>query len=320
MTTAVSGAPSAGRTQRRPRGRTLSRRWPLYAAIAPFFILFSAFGLYPTIYSLALSFQRSDGLTTPTWVGLANYQQLLGDEMWWQAVQNTFIIFSLSTFPMLLLALIIAAMLNANVRFSTTFRIAYFVPNITSVVAMAILFGAVFGQSFGLVNSALNAIGLGKVPWLNTPFGIQLVISLLITYQWTGYNAIIFLAGMQAISKDVYEAAQVDGAGRVRTFLSITIPLLRPTIVFVMIVSIITGLQTFTEAQVLTSTGATAAPYSGGAGHGGLTMVLYFYQQAFGYNKFGYGAAIAWGIFLIIFMFTMLSWRYSRRREDLTRR
>jgi cellobiose transport system permease protein len=311
---------SAGaRTSTRPSRRRNVRVWPAYAAIAPFFILFLCFGLYPTAYSLVLSFQKWNGLGSAEWVGLDNYVRLVSDETFWHSVRNTFIIFALSTIPMMIIALAVAAMLNNAVRYSTTLRIAYFVPNITSVVAMAILFGAIFGETFGLANAFLNGLGLPDVRWLSTPFGIQLTVSILITYQWTGYNAIIFLAGMQSISSEVYEAATMDGAGPVRSFLSITIPLLRPTIVFVLIVSIITGLQSFTEAQVLTGSASTTNPNSGGPGQGALTMVLYFYQQAFSYNKLGYGAAIAWGIFLIILVFAVISWRYSMRREDPTR-
>lgn len=312
-------ASAGGRTSVHPRRRRAVRAWPAYVAIAPFFLLFLAFGLYPTLYSLVLSFQKWNGLGSPTWVGLDNYQRLVSDDAFWLSVRNTFVIFALSTIPMMLLALAVAAMLNNAVRYSTTFRIAYFVPNITSVVAMAILFGAIFGQSFGLANALLNGLGLPDVHWLTTPLGIQVTVSILITYQWTGYNAIIFLAGMQSIGSEVYEAAKMDGAGPVRSFFSMTIPLLRPTMIFVLIVSIITGLQSFTEAQVLTSSASTTNPNSGGAGQGGLTMVLYFYQQAFSYNKFGYGAAIAWGIFLIILVFAIISWRYSVKREDPTR-
>ena len=288
----------------------------MYLAISPFFILFLVFGLYPTAYSLVLAFQKWNGLGTPTFVGLENFTNLFTDPTFYLAIRNTFVIFLLSTIPMLVLALILAAMLNSAVRFSTLLRIAYFVPNITSVVAMAILFGSIFGQNFGLANQLLNSLGLSSVAWLQTPFGIQVTVSLLITYQWTGYNAIIFLAGMQAIGDDVYEAAALDGAGKIRTFFTITLPLLRPTIMFVLVVSTITGLQSFTEAQVLTASASTTNPNSGGAGQGGLTMVLYFYQQAFGYNKFGYGAAIAWGVFLVVVVFTIISWRFTSGRKD----
>jgi cellobiose transport system permease protein len=319
VTLTAPTVPAGVRTSVRSRRRRAARAWPAYAAIAPFFILFLCFGLYPTAYSLVLSFQKWNGLGSPEWVGLDNYVRLATDETFWLSVRNTFVIFALSTIPMILIALAVAALLNNAVRYSTVLRIAYFVPNITSVVAMAILFGAIFGESFGLANAFLNALGLADVRWLSSPFGIQLTVSILITYQWTGYNAIIFLAGMQSIDSEVYEAAKVDGAGPVRSFFSITLPLLRPTIIFVLIVSTITGLQSFTEAQVLTASPSPTNPNSGGAGQGGLTMVLYFYQQAFSHNKFGYGASIAWGIFLIVLVFVIISWRYSVKREDPTR-
>lgn len=319
MTLTASTVPAGVHTSVRSRRRRAVRVWPAYAAIAPFFILFLCFGLYPTAYSLVLSFQKWNGLGSPEWVGLDNYVRLATDDTFWLAVRNTFVIFALSTIPMMIIALFVAAMLNNAVRYSTALRIAYFVPNITSVVAMAVLFGAIFGESFGLANAFLNAVGLSDVRWLTSPFGIQLTISILITYQWTGYNAIIFLAGMQSIDSEVYEAAKVDGAGPVRSFFSITLPLLRPTLAFVLIVSTITGLQSFTEAQVLTGGPSTTNPNSGGAGQGGLTMVLYFYQQAFSHNKFGYGASIAWGIFLIVLVFVIISWRYNVKREDPTR-
>jgi cellobiose transport system permease protein len=299
----------------RPWRRSTRYRLPLYLAIAPFFVLFIVFGLYPTMYSLVLSFQDWNGLGDPEWVGLANYQRLVGDPTFWLSIRNTLIIFVLSTFPMLVIALVVAAMLNSTVRFSTAYRIAYFLPNITSVVAMAVLFGAIFGERFGLVNTALRALELSGVGWLTTPFGVQLTISILITYQWTGYNAIIFLAGMQSINGDLYEAARIDGAGPIRSFWSITLPLLRPTILFVLVVSTITGLQSFTEAQVLTGSGAANNANSGGPGQGGLTTVLYFYQQAFSFNRFGYGAAIAWGIFLLVVIATIINWRLTTERS-----
>ncbi len=315
--TSVTRIEAAGaRRDARPRRRGIRRYWPMYVAIAPFFLLFLAFGVFPTAYSLVLAFQSWNGLGSAEWVGFANFERLFSDPTFYLSIRNTFIIFALSTFPMLVIAVAIAAMLNNAVRFSTALRIAYFVPNITSVVAMAVLFGSIFGERFGLANALLNSLGLPDVPWLSTPFGIQLTVSILITYQWTGYNAIIFLAGMQSIGGEVYEAAKLDGAGPIRSFFSITLPLLRPTILFVLVVSTITGLQSFTEAQVLTSSASTTNPNSGGAGQGGLTMVLYFYQQAFSYNRFGYGAAIAWGIFIIVAIFTIISWRFTAGRKD----
>jgi cellobiose transport system permease protein len=308
----AAGAPVRPARPRR-RGKKV---WPYYVAISPFFLLFLAFGLYPMVYSLLLSFQDWNGLGTAEWVGADNFTRLLSDATFWLSIRNTLVIFLLSTVPMLFFAILVAAMLNSAVKFTTVYRIAYFVPNITSVVAMAVLFGSIFGDRFGLANAALQGIGLPAVGWLSTPFGIQITVAILITYQWTGYNAIIFLAGMQSIGSEVYEAAKIDGAGPIRSFFSITLPLLRPTIIFVVVVSTITGLQSFTEAQVLTSSSSITNPNSGGAGQGGLTTVLYFYQQAFNYNRFGYGAAIAWAIFLLVVIITVLSWRGAAGRGE----
>ncbi|KQM25866.1 MULTISPECIES: carbohydrate ABC transporter permease [unclassified Frigoribacterium] len=307
-------SPGARPTARSRAG--LRKSWPYYVAIAPFFVLFAIFGLFPAGYSLVLSFQDWNGLGSPEWVGLDNFRALVADQTFWLSIKNTLIIFALSTFPMMVIAVIVAAMLNSAKRFGTFYRIAFFVPNVTSVVAMAVLFGSIFGDSFGLLNAGLRALGFDGVAWLSTPWAIQVTIAVLITYQWTGYNAILFLAGMQSISGEVYEAAKLDGAGVIRSFWSITLPLLRPTILFVLVVSTITGLQSFTEAQVLTASSSTTNPNSGGAGQAGLTTVLYFYQQAFNYNRFGYGAAIAWAVFLLVVIFVIINWRLGSGKKE----
>jgi cellobiose transport system permease protein len=135
------------------------------------------------------------------------------------------------------------------------------------------------------------------------------------SWQWTGYNAIIYLAGLQTIPSQLYEAAQLDGAGPVRIFRHITVPLLRPIILFTLIVSTVTGLQSFTEPQVLFGSTASTNPNSGGPGQAGLTMMLYFYHQAFDNNDYGYGAAIVWALFLLILLFVVINWRVVTRGE-----
>jgi cellobiose transport system permease protein len=222
----------------------------------------------------------------------------------------------MSTLPMLFAALVLAALLHSVARAKGFYRMAYFLPNVTSVVAMAILFKMLFSSNFGLINVVLHWVGLPTYPWTNAPWGIRISIASLMTWQWVGYNAIIYLAGLQTIPNHLYEAAQMDGAGPIRAFFSITVPLLRPVILFTVVISTITGMQSFTEAQVMTGSNAATNPNSGGPGQAGLTMVLYFYQQAFSYNDFGYGAAIAWGIFLIVGVFTLINWRLVARKED----
>ena len=292
------------------------RYWPQYLAISPFYLLFAVFGLFPVLFSLYLSFHRWSGLGERKWVGLKEYDFLIHDHTFWLSLWNTLIIWLMSTVPMLFGALVIAALLHSVARGKSFYRMAYFIPSVTSLVAMAILFKMMFSSNFGLINAVLEAVNLPTYPWTNTPWGIKISIAALMTWQWVGYNSIIYLAGLQTIPGELYEAAQIDGAGPVRTFFRITIPLLRPVILFTVVISTITGMQSFTEAQVMTASNGATNPNSGGPGQGGLTMVLYFYQQAFSYNDFGYGAAIAWGIFVIVGAFAVLNWRLVARQED----
>ncbi|MFD7433700.1 carbohydrate ABC transporter permease [Streptomyces sp. NPDC059861] len=314
---AVDKPPAAVADPPAARPRTGIRKyWHLYAAISPFYILFLAFGLVPVGFSLFLSFHRWDGLGSMEWAGLAQYQYLLTDSDFWQSIGNTVVIWALATIPMLFIAMVTAVMLNSAVRLKNVYRFAYFLPNVTSIVAVAIIFGSVFSTNFGLVNALLQAVGLDQVAWLNTPWGIKVAIATLMTWQWTGYNAIIFLAGLQTIPGDLYEAARIDGAGPVQTFFRITLPLMRPVLLFVLVVSTVTGLQSFAEPQVLLQTTANESTFSGGPDHAGRTMVLYFFQQTFDNNDFGYGAAVAWGIFLVVVLFSIINWRLVQRRGE----
>lgn len=299
------------RRKARPRG--LRRYLPQYLAIAPFYILFLIFGLFPIAFSIFLSFQDWDGMGEMSFVGLAQYQYLLADPRFWNAVGNTFIIWILSTVPMLFLALLLAFLLHQNIRLRGIYRIAYFLPNVTSMVAMAIVFGSIFSDSFGLVNSALTSLGLDQIPWLSTNAGIKVTIAVMVIWRFTGYNAIIYLAGLQAIPTDLYDAAKVDGAGMWRVFGSVTVPMLRPVILFTVITSTIGGLSLFTEPQVLLGN-------DGGAGEAGMTIVLYQYNQAFTQFDFGYASAIAWALFVIAAVFSIINWRLIRERDPSSAR
>lgn len=301
-----TAAPSAPRAKRRRKvGETL----PLYVAISPFYLLFAVFGLFPIVFSIVLSFTNWDGMGDVSFVGLAQYEYLVTDGRFWNAVGNTFIIWFISTIPMLFLAMVIAFLLHQNIRFTGFYRIAFFLPNVTSMVAMAIVFGSVFSDTFGLVNSALTALGLDSVPWLSSNWGIKITIAVMVIWRFTGYNAIIYLAGLQSIPTDLYDAAKVDGANMIQVFFRITVPMLRPIILFTVITSTIGGLSLFTEPQVLLGD-------SGGAGEAGMTIVLYQYNQAFTQFDFGYGSAIAWALFLIAAVFAVINWRLVSGRGD----
>jgi len=297
------------------RGAVL-RAWPQYLAVSPFYLLFAVFGLLPVLFSAWLAFHFWNGLTPVTPAGLQQFKFLADDLVFRRAVVNTLIIWVLATVPMLLISLGLAAALNAVRRFRLFYQIVLFLPSVTSIVAIAIFFKAAFNDQIGLVNVTLRAIGLHGIGWTTEYWPIKILIAALMTWQWVGYNAIIYFAGMQAIPSDIYEAAKIDGAGAFRTFWSVTVPMLRPVLIFTVVISTITGLQSFTEPQVIFSSNAAINPNSGGPGQAGLTMVLYFYQQAFTNNNFGYGAAIAYGVFAIVALFALINWRIVARRES----
>ncbi|GCE14713.1 carbohydrate ABC transporter permease [Tengunoibacter tsumagoiensis] len=289
--------------RRRPRR---SRHLPLYLSIAPFYLLFLVFGLTPVLFSLYLAFQKWDGISSMRYIGFNNFSYLLTDTHFWQAIGNTILIWLMATIPTLGLALISAFLLNTSIRHTTLYKLAFFLPHVTSVVAIAIIFSTLFGNQFGLLNALITALGGGRIPWLLNPLGIKFAIACMIIWRATGYNAIIYLAGLQSIPKVLYEAARIDGAHSLQIFKNITLPLLRPIILFTVITSTISGLQVFTEPQVLVGP-------NGGPGASGMTMVLYLYQQAFSRDRFGYGSAVGWGMFVIIVAFSILNWKIVQR-------
>ncbi|MCL2515541.1 MAG: sugar ABC transporter permease [Microbacteriaceae bacterium] len=319
MTAHTTGVPLRAKPRNRPiseargtRTRSALRFWPQYVSIAPFYLLFVVFGAFPIVFSIVISFTDWDGMGRMTFVGLKQYQYLLGDARFWQSVSNTFIIWIISTIPMLFIALVVAFLLHQNIRLKSFYRVALFIPNVTSMVAIALVFGSVFSDQFGLANAFLKWIGGSNagVAWLTDPWGIKITIALMVIWRFTGYNAIIYLAGLQAISSEIYDSARVDGAGTWRIFSRITIPMLRPVILFTVITSTIGGLSLFTEPQVLLGN-------TGGTNNAGSTIVLYQYYQAFQNFDFGYGSAIAWALFVLVLLFAIINWRLvSGRKED----
>ncbi|MER6013111.1 carbohydrate ABC transporter permease [Streptomyces bluensis] len=306
-----TGAPAADERRPARRGRSTApggrrRHVPPLLAVSPFYVLFAVFGTFPVLYSLYLSFQDWDGIGDMRFVGLKQYGWLLQDSVFWRAVLNTFQIWFLSTVPMLFLALVLAFLLHSQVRFTGALRVAYFIPNVTSMVAMTIVFGSVFAQA-GLANSVLRAVGLDGVGWLSSEWGIKSSVAIMIIWRWVGYNALIFLAGLQAIPTEHFEAARVDGANSWQTLFRVVVPQLRPVILFAAITSTINGLQIFTESQVLFQ--STDVGTTGGPGQEGMTIVLYLWQKAFKEHQFGYGAAMGWLLFAIIAIFTIINWR-----------
>lgn len=281
-----------------------------YLFISPFFIIFGVFGLFPIIFTAYISLNRWNLLGAREFIGFRNYELLMSDPMFWKSISNTFIIWFMSTVPQLFLALILAFLLNqAFLKGRDFFRLAVFIPNITSVVAVAIVFTSIFGQHYGIINYIFSMVGISPVNWSGTTWGTYIAISMMVIWRWTGYNAIIYLAALQSIPRDLYEAATIDGAKKRQQFFYITIPMIRPMIIFTVILSTIGGMQIFAEPLMFSG-------LSGGSQNQGLTVTLYLYGEAFTRSSFGYASAIAWLLFLIIVVFSLINLFITRRLKS----
>jgi cellobiose transport system permease protein len=317
--TAPPAPPQAAPSRRqawRSRLYRLDVKGSPYAYVAPFFVLFFAFGLFPLIYTAYVSLHNVD-LGNPeqqTWIGLANYTRLLHDQFFWNALRNTFTLGVISTVPQLAMALGLAHILNYRLRGRTLFRVSVLMPYVTSTAAAAIVFAELFGRDYGLINWVLGAVGIDRIDWESGRWTSQIAISAIVTWRWTGYNALIYLAAMQAIPADLYAAAAVDGAGRWQLFRHITLPSLRPAIVFTVVISTIGATQLFGEPLMF---GGNSG-HSGGANHQYQTLGLYLYDQGWYNFHLGRAAAIAWAMFLIIVVFVAINTLLARRIRSAT--
>ncbi|MCR5031987.1 MAG: sugar ABC transporter permease [Lachnospiraceae bacterium] len=274
-----------------------------YAYIAPFYILFLVFGIFPMVAGLFLSFFRWDGLGSMHFIGVENYINLLGDALFWKALQNTVFIGIIAHIPILLGGLILAYILNSKlVHGQNLFKTIYFMPMVTSSVAITIIFANLFGYNYGLLNYVLSLFGKGPVNWLGGDGSlIRVAVIVMFAWKWIGWNMVIYLAGMQGISNDIYEAARIDGASHSRIVFSIVMPLLKPIILFTLIQSTIGMFNLFTEPFVLTG------GLGGGTNNGGLTLMMYLFSKApQGGNAYGYASAIAYVITVMIVIISVI--------------
>jgi cellobiose transport system permease protein len=286
------------------------RRLSPYIFISPFYLIFLAFGFLPIIFSLGVSLYDWRGITPGAFVGLNNYQVLLHDPAFFKALGNTVIVWLGSVPPMILLALIFAVLLNSQrVRFRSFFRTVYFLPVVTSLVITGLMFSFLFSPNFGLINRLTALFGVAPINWLSDPAWMKPVLIFALLWRWTGNDMVIMLAGLQSIPGDLYEAAKVDGATGPQTFWHITVPLMRPVILFDAIISTIGTFNLFAEPYVLFG-------QDGGPGQAGLVTGTLLYQNAFVYFKFGYGAALAWVLALIIVVLSMLQLKLGSREAD----
>ncbi|MGV8973334.1 MAG: carbohydrate ABC transporter permease [Rhodoglobus sp.] len=291
-------AESAGAVRRIGFGSRVSRwdaKFSPYLYISPFFLLFIVTGLFPIGYTAFISFLDWDMVRgTGEFVGLDQYRYILAQPEFWMALQNTLSIFLLSTVPQLVCAIVIAAALDRNIRGRTFWRMSVLVPYVMAPVAVALIFSNMFGDRYGLVNSALADIGVSGVLWHTNQLASHVAIATMVNFRWTGYNTLILLAAMQAVPREYYEAATVDGAGNVRKFFSITLPSLKPTLIFVIVTATIGGLQIFDEPRMFDQVG------TGGPDNQWLTISLYLYTIGWGEWNFGRAAALAWILFFLI--------------------
>lgn len=226
-----------------------------YVYIAPFFILFGVFNLFPMVAGFALSFFRWDGLGPMHFIKLDNYINLFKDVLFWKALKNTLFIGIIAHIPILLGGLVLAYILNSKlVKGQNIFKTIYFMPMVTSSVAISIIFMNLFGYNYGLINYLLSLFGEAPVNWLGGDGSlIKVAVIVMFAWKWIGWNMVIYLAGMQGISNDIYEAAEIDGASHVRIVFNILIPLLKPIILFTLIQSTIGMFNLFTEPFILTN-------------------------------------------------------------------
>jgi cellobiose transport system permease protein len=321
----AGAAPAAAPAGRSGRTRWVRRqrltRWDLklspYLYISPFFVLFAVVGLYPLIYTGYLSlfdwdrfyYQRGE------FIGLDNYRFVLQDPVFLKSLVNTFSIFLMSSVPQVIVAVAVAALLDTQLRGRTFWRMSVLLPFVVAPAAAVLIWGSLFADKYGIINGTLDAVGLEPIRWHVDRWWSHFAIAGMVNWRWTGYNALIFLAAMQAVPRDLYESAALDGAGKVRQFLSVTLPMIRPTMIFVIVTSTIGGLQIFTEPRLFDET----PQREGGAAHQYMTTTLYIYVKGIEDQFYGRASAAAWLLFLIIVGIALLNFgitRYLTRRSS----
>lgn len=273
-----------------------------YLFIAPFFILFTVFGIYPMLWGLRLSLSRWPGGQKPmVWVGLNNYIGLLTtDPLMSKALVNTLVLMAWILPTGLAFGLVVAVMLNAR-RLSGRgiFRTIYFLPFVTSGVVVAIVFSQFLDKNYGWVNLLLAQVGLGPVPWLTSIIGAQISVTLLLHWMGSGTNILIFLGAMQAIDRELYEAAEIDGANNTQSFFRITVPMLRPVLLFMIITATIGLINLYAQVKVLTN---------GGPQNGTFTLFMRM-MDLIGGSRFGEGAALGFIMGAIVLFITFIQLR-----------
>src|SRR3954470_9652491 len=276
-----------------------------WALVSPAAVLIGIFGLLPVVMSLTLSFQHSDLLTPETpWVGLDNYRKLAEDPVFVEAIKHTIIYTALFVPGTMLVGLFVAAAMNRSVRFISVYRTTAYITMAVSTISQGIIFLWLTDRDYGLVNAALNAVGVSSQPFLASPSQALYVIVAMTVWGWTGFSVIVYLAALQGVPEELHEAAAIDGASAFTRFRTITLPLLSPASLFLVVWLTINALQLFDEVYLTTR---------GGPLHATTIVVYYLWDQAFVQFNAGYAAAMAYVLFVVIVVLTALQFRIARR-------
>ena len=256
----------------------------------------------PSLIALVLSLFRWDGINDPRFVLARNYGRLLSDKLFAQAATNTAVYAVASLLIVIPLALVLAVLLNAkSLRFSSLWRALYFTPVVTSTVAITLVFQILYSRDTGIVNAPLIYLGLEPIYWLGDRSWVKVAIIIFITWRSTGLLTIYFLAGLQSIPEELYEAASIDGASMLQKFFRITIPMLRPIILFVSIIVLLSSIQIFDEPQILTR---------GGPANASMSVVQYLYERGFTRLRFGFASAVGTVLFATVFILSLIQLRW----------
>ncbi|MGQ9585596.1 MAG: carbohydrate ABC transporter permease [Anaerolineae bacterium] len=300
----------SGQANTNPASRRWRRHLEGYLFLLPNIAGFLVFTAFPVVAALSLSLFRWDLLTPPTYIGAGNFLELWRDAQFRRVLGNT-AWFTFGTVPArVALSLLLAAALNQRIRGVVFYRTIYFLPVVSSLVATALIWQWVFNGNFGLLNSAIRSVGgavglaLNPPDWLNSTRWAMPAVMILNLWKNVGFTTVIYLAGLQGIPQELYEAAEVDGAGAWARFRHVTLPMISSTTFFILVMSFIWAFQVFDEAFIMTQ---------GGPAFATTTMVYYVYLNAFKWFRMGKAAAVAWVLFVIIFVFTLLQMRYQRR-------
>jgi multiple sugar transport system permease protein len=286
-------------------------RWGLLM-VSPYIVHFVVFVAVTFLASLYFSFSDYDILNPPQWVGLANYEKLVHDPVFWKALWNTVYFAVLFVPAQTFLALVLAVALNQTLRGLKLIRLAHFLPVISSWTVIYYVADAIFNPRFGMANSLLMRLGLEPQKWLQDEWLVIPILVLVAVWKGVGYIMVIFLAGLQNVPQELYEAADMDGAGAVRKFFHITMPMISGTTFLVLILSTISTFQAFEQIYVMTG-GSVDATAAGGPNNASLLLMVYLYREGFSFLHMGYASAIAWVLFIMLFAFTLIQVKLQKR-------